>query len=228
MKKQFLVMLMLPFFLLSCVVSKKKYEELEYAKRRSDSKVVALDKENSKKGKQITQLNSKLDQTLSEYNDMKNSMSESNAMKNTEIDDLSTELMGLSSDTTELKVRLVETLDKYNSAMSLNEQNNEKIAGLLKQIKELKLESSRLTQDVKMAKIDAGWEKKKVETEIKKNKDLVAIQDGDIQKLKVEIKERDGKLNWLRKVKDDNEAEIEKLTNQVKLYKNEYEKALAR
>ncbi|WP_461633324.1 hypothetical protein [Labilibaculum euxinus] len=228
MKKQFLVLSMLPFFLLSCVVSKKKYEELEYAKRRSDAKVVALDSENSKKSTQITELNSKLDQTLAEYNEMKNSMSESNAMKNTEIDDLSTELMGLASDTTELKVKLMETLDKYNSALNLNEENNLKISGLLKQIDELKTESGKLSQDLKTASIEADWEKKKIETETQKNRDLISMKDKEIESLKAEIKEKDGKLSWLRKVKDENEAEIEKLTNQVKLYKKEYEKAVAK
>ncbi|MBN2598548.1 MAG: hypothetical protein JXR82_17350 [Marinifilaceae bacterium] len=228
MKKQFFVLSMLPFFLLSCVVSKKKYEELEYAKRRSDAKVVALDNENSKKGKCITELNSKLDQTLAEYNEMKNSMSESNAMKNTEIDDLSTELMGLASDTTELKVRLMETLDKYNSTLNLNEENNVKISGLLKQIDELKLESGKLNQDLKKAGIDADWEKKKLSNEIQKNSDLIVIKNKEIETLKAEIVEKDGKLSWLRKLKSENEAEIEKLTNQVKLYKKEYEKAIAK
>ena len=228
MKKQFLVLSMLPFFLLSCVVSKKKYEELEYAKRRSDAKVVALDSENSKKSTQITELNSKLDQTLAEYNEMKNSMSESNAMKNTEIDDLSTELMGLASDTTELKVKLMETLDKYNSTLNLNEENNLKISGLLKQIDELKTESGKLSQDLKTASVEADWEKKKIETETQKSRDLISMKDKEIESLKAEIKEKDGKLSWLRKVKDENEAEIEKLTNQVKLYKKEYEKAVAK
>ncbi|MDE5420249.1 hypothetical protein L3049_19835 [Labilibaculum sp. DW002] len=228
MKKKILALSLLPLFLFSCVVSKKKYEELEYAKRRSDAKVVALDKENSKKGKQINQLNSKLDQTLSEYNEMKNSMSESNAMKNTEIDDLSTELMGLASDTTELKVRLLETLDKYNSALNRNEENNVQISGLLKQISVLKQESSKLSQDIKTAGVEAEWEKKKVATEARKALDALKQKDDEISTLKSEILEKDGKLNWLRKVKEQNEAEIEKLTNQVNLYKKEYEKALSK
>ena len=228
MKKKILALSLLPLFLFSCVVSKKKYEELEYAKRRSDAKVVALDKENSKKGKQINQLNSKLDQTLSEYNEMKNSMSESNAMKNTEIDDLSTELMGLASDTTELKVRLLETLDKYNSALNRNEENNVQISGLLKQISVLKQESSKLSQDIKTAGVEAEWEKKKVATEARKALDALKQKDNEISTLKSEILEKDGKLSWLRKVKEQNEAEIEKLTNQVNLYKKEYEKALSK
>ncbi|PKQ62281.1 hypothetical protein BZG02_13275 [Labilibaculum filiforme] len=228
MKKQFLVLSMLPLFLFSCVVSKKKYEELEYAKRRSDAKVVALDSENSKKGKYITELNSKLDQTLAEYNEMKNSMSESNAMKNTKIDVLSTELMGLASDTTELQVKLMQTLDKYNAALSLNDENNLKISELLKQIEGLKLESSQLTQDLKTAGVDADWEMRKLTNEIKKNSELVSLKDKEMENLKAEIIEKDGKLNWLRKVKEENEATIEKLTNQVKLYKKEYEKATSR
>lgn len=228
MKKKILALSLLPFFLFSCVVSKKKYEELEYAKRRSDAKVVALDKENSKKGKHINQLNSKLDQTLSEYNEMKNSMSESNAMKNTEIDDLSTELMGLASDTTELKVRLMETLDKYNSALNRNEENNVEISGLLKRIGVLKQESSKLSQEIKTAGVEAEWEKKKVATEASKAGDALKQKDNEIKTLKSEIVEKDGKLSWLRKVKEQNEAEIEKLTNQVNLYKKEYEKALSK
>lgn len=228
MKKKILALSLLPLFLFSCVVSKKKYEELEYAKRRSDSKVVALDKENSKKGKQINQLNSKLDQTLAEYNEMKNSMSESNAMKNTEIDDLSTELMGLASDTTELKVRLIETLDKYNSALNRNEENNVKISGLIRQIDVLKQESSKLSQDIKTAGVEADWEKKKVATEAKRIADVLKQKDNEIKSLNSDIVERDGKLSWLRKVKEKNEAEIEKLTNQVNLYKKEYEKALSK
>lgn len=228
MKKQFLILSMLPLFLMSCVVSKKKYEELEYAKRRSDAKVVALDKENSKKGKDLVSLNSKLDQTLAEYNEMKNSMSESNAKKNTEIDDLSTELMGLASDTTELKVRLMETLEKYNSALNTNDENNAKIAGLLNQIEELKLESGNLSQKLNTVNTETEWQKKKLATELQKNQNSLSMKDQQIESLKSEIEEKDGKLGWLRKVKEENEAEIEKLTNQMNLYKKEYEKAISK
>lgn len=149
MKSKLLVLTLASLMLSSCVVSKKKYEELEYAKRRSDAKVSALDKENSKKKKQINQLNSKLDQTLAEFNEMKNSMAESNAKKNTEIDELSTELMGLASDTTALKSRLQETLTKYNDLINQNSSNEGAIADLNKQIKELKSDSTKLAQELK-------------------------------------------------------------------------------
>ena len=53
----------MPLILVSCVVSKRKYEELDYAKRKSDAQVRKLGKDN-------TSLDSKLKQTLAEYNDM--------------------------------------------------------------------------------------------------------------------------------------------------------------
>ncbi|MPQ47927.1 hypothetical protein GCQ56_13020 [Marinifilum sp. N1E240] len=226
MKNKLLVLSLVSLMLSSCVVSKKKYEELEYAKRRSDAKVSALDKENSKKKKQIGDLNSKLDKTLAEFNEMKNSMAESNAMKNSEIDGLSTELMGLASDTTALKTRLDETLEKYNKIINQNSNNESKIADMMKQVQDLKSESAKLSEEIKTAGIEAEWDKKKLKTEKKKTIDAISRKDNEIAELKKQIEERDGKLSWLRKVKVKNEAEIERLTNQVKLYKAEYEKAI--
>lgn len=225
MKIKLLVLSLASLMLTSCVVSKKKYEELEYAKRRSDAKVTALDKENSKKKKQITQLNSKLDKTLAEYNEMKNSMAESNAKKNTEIDELSTELMGLASDTTALKSRLQETLGKYNDLINQNSNNEGAISDLKKQIQTLKSDSTKLAQDIKAAGVEAEWDKKKLETEKKKSNEAVARKENEISALMKQIKDKDGKLGWLRKEKKRLEEELEFMTNQRNLFKKQYEKA---
>ncbi|PXY01012.1 hypothetical protein DF185_10170 [Marinifilum breve] len=225
MRSKLLVLSLASLMLTSCVVSKKKYEELEYAKRRSDAKVSALDKENSKKKKQITQLNSKLDKTLAEYNEMKNSMAESNAKKNTEIDELSTELMGLASDTTALKSRLQETLSKYNDLINQNSNNEGAITDLKKQIQSLKSDSTKLAQDLKAAGVEAEWDKKKLETEKKKSTEAVARKENEISALMKQIKEKDGKLGWLRKEKKRLEEELEFMTNQRNLFKKQYEKA---
>ncbi|MCT4603552.1 MAG: hypothetical protein N4A59_11725 [Marinifilum sp.] len=225
MRNKLLALSMASLMLTSCVVSKKKYEELEYAKRRSDAKVTALDKENSKKKKQINQLNSKLDKTLAEFNEMKNSMAESNAKKNTEIDELSTELMGLASDTTALKSRLQETLAKYNNLINQNSNNEGAIAELKKQIKTLKSDSTKLAQDLKAAGVEAEWDKKKLETEKQKSNEAVARKEQEIAALMEQIKEKDGKLGWIRKEKKRLEEEVEFLTNQRNLYKKQYEKA---
>lgn len=223
--KKLLALCIIPLMISSCVVSKKKYERLEFAKRRSDAKVVALDKENSKKKKQIKNLNSKLDLTLAEFNEMKNSMAESNAMKNTEIDELSTELIGLSSDTTALKSRLEETLGKYNRLMTENSNNEKQIAELKKQLSELKLEAGKLSQDLKTAGVNAEWEKKKQATANQKSAEALKAKNEEIAALMEQIKEKDGKLGWIRKEKKKLQEELEFMTNQRNLYKKQYEKA---
>jgi len=228
MKIKLLVLGMLSLMFTSCVVSKKKYEELEYAKRRSDAKVLALDKQNSKKKKQINELNSKLDETLSEYNEMKNSMSESNAKKNTQIDELSTELIGIASDTTALKTHLEDALQKYNHLVTVNSGNEKQISKMQKQIEILKTDAAKLAQEVKTAGVESEWDKKKLANEKQKTADFIVQKDQEIAALKKQVVERDGKLSWLRKVKVKNEEEMERLSNQVKLYKKEYEKAIAK
>lgn len=220
MNKKLLILSIVPLMLASCVVSKRKYEELDYAKRKSDAQVRKLGKDNKT-------LDSKLKKTLAEYNDMKNSMAESNAQKNVEIDQLSTELFSMASDTTSLKEKLHETLGNYKFAQERNAENEAKILQLNTQIKNLKSETSRLTKDLDASVKDKEWESKKVAGEKLKLKEQVAQRDNQLAKIKKEVEVVNGKIAWLRKVKKQNDAEIERLTNQMNLYKKEYEKAIS-
>ena len=221
MNKKILILSIMPLILVSCVVSKRKYEELDYAKRKSDAQVRKLGNEN-------TSLDSKLKQTLAEYNEMKNSMAESNAQKNVEIDQLSTELFSMASDTTSLKLKLHETLGNYKFAQERNAENEAIINQLNEQVKNLKAESSRLTQDLSASVKDKEWESKKVAGEKLKLEEKIAQKDNQIAKVKKEMEVVNGKITWLRKVKKQNDAEIERLTNQMNLYKKEYEKAISK
>lgn len=221
MNKKILILSIIPLVLVSCVVSKRKYEELDYAKRKSDAQVRKLGKDN-------TALNSKLKQTLAEYNDMKNSMAESNAQKNVEIDQLSTELFSMASDTTSLKQKLHETLGNYKFAQERNAENEAIINKLNDQVKNLKAESARLEQDLSASLKDKEWESKKVAGEKLKLEEKIAQKDNQIAKVKKEMEVVNGKIAWLRKVKKQNDAEIERLTNQMNLYKKEYEKAISK
>lgn len=221
MNKKLLILSIVPLVLVSCVVSKRKYEELDYAKRKSDAKVRKLDKDNSA-------LDSRLKQTLAEYNDMKNSMAESNAQKNVEIDELSTELFSMASDTTSLKQKLHETLGNYKFAQERNAENEAMISKLSVQIKDLKSETSRLTKDLDANLKDKEWENQKVAGEKLKLKEKIAQKDNQIAKVKKEMEVVNGKITWLRKVKKQNDAEIQRLTNQMNLYKKEYEKAISK
>ena len=221
MNKKLLILSIIPIVLASCVVSKRKYEELDYAKRRSDARV-------SKLGKDNKTLDSKLKQTLAEYNEMKNSMAESNAQKDVEIDQLSSDIFSIASDTTSLKLKLHETLGNYKFAQDRNAENEATIAKLNDQIKSMKAESSQLTNDLNASLNDKEWEIKKVVGEKLKLEEKIAQKDNQLAKIKEEMEVVNGKILWLRKVKKQNDAEIEKLTNQMNLYKKEYEKAIER
>lgn len=221
MNKKLLILSIMPLILVSCVVSKRKYEELDYAKRKSDAQVRKLGKDNKA-------LDLKLNKTLAEYNDMKNSMAESNAQKNVEIDELSSELFSMASDTTSLKEKLHETLGNYKYAQERNAENEATITKLNEQAKVLKAESSQLTNDLNASLKDKEWESKKVAGEKLKFEEKIAQRDNQIAKVKKEMEVVNGKILWLRKVKKQNDAEIEKLTNQMNLYKKEYEKAIER
>ena len=221
MNKKLLILSIMPLILVSCVVSKRKYEELDYAKRKSDAQVRKLGKDNKT-------LDSKLNRTLAEYNEMKNSMAESNAQKNVEIDELSSELFSMASDTTSLKEKLHETLGNYKFVQERNAENEATITKLNDQVKILKAESSQLTNDLNASLKDKEWETKKVAGEKLKLEEKIAQKDNQLAKVKKEMEVVNGKIVWLRKVKKQNDAEIEKLTNQMNLYKKEYEKAIER
>jgi len=221
MNKKILILSIMPLILVSCVVSKRKYEELDYAKRKSDAEVRKLGKDNQF-------LDSKLKQTLAEYNEMKNSMAESNAQKNVEIDQLSTELFSMASDTTSLKQKLHETLGNYKFAQERNAENEATITKLNDQIKSLKVESSRLSNELSASVKDKEWESQKVAGEKLKLEEKISQKDNQLIKVKKEMDVINGKITWLRKVKKQNDAEIERLTNQMNLYKKEYEKAIDR
>lgn len=221
MNKKILILSIVPLILVSCVVSKRKYEELDYAKRKSDAEVRKLGKDNQS-------LDSKLKQTLAEYNEMKNSMAESNAQKNVEIDQLSTELFSMASDTTSLKQKLHETLGNYKFAQERNAENEATITKLNDQIKSLKVESSRLSNELSASVKDKEWESQKVAGEKLKLEEKISQKDNQLIKVKKEMDVINGKITWLRKVKKQNDAEIERLTNQMNLYKKEYEKAIDR
>jgi len=159
---------------------------------------------------------------------MKNSMAESNAQKNVEIDQLSSELFSMASDTTSLKQKLHETLGNYQYAQKRNEANERTILKLNEQVKNLKAESSRLTKELNASVQDKEWESKKMAGEKQKLKDMLTQKDKELTKLNKDVEVINGKITWLRKVKKQNDAEIERLTNQMNLYKKEYEKAISK
>ncbi len=125
----FFSMILFVFFLSSsCVVSKKKYEELETKKKNLDKKVRKLKKENKGKDKEISNLNSSINNIREEYNDIKNLLSESNAQKSSEIDKLSSEISNMDE-------KLVEAIKNYKKEKSQLEKEKKSQSLLAEELK---------------------------------------------------------------------------------------------
>ena len=121
-----LMSLSIAFFLCSgCVVSKKKYDTLTAAKKRSDLRARELSKKNDEikqnlkaKTKESNDLSKQLAEFKREYNDIKNQMLESNARKTSVIEDLNRKLSSLSSNNKTAKdslQKMIARLDKQAS-----------------------------------------------------------------------------------------------------------------
>lgn len=118
---------------LSACVSKKKYNQLQSSKQRSDAKVRELSKENNSlssdlkaKTKESNNLQDQLNKLKQEYNDMKNDMLESNARKTSAIEEMNKKLSNLSSDKASLKDSLQSAINRMNKReQSLSEKQRE-------------------------------------------------------------------------------------------------------
>lgn len=218
MKKNLLILFFLPLFF-SCVVSKKKYEELEYAKRRSDAKVVVLNKKVDNKDKKIKSLDQKVSSLHAEFNDMKNNMSESNAMKSTEIDALSSRVDGLSNNSAEMTQKLASEQLKVSRYETQKLSYENKIAMLRAKIFEANENTVLKERDVLEKANAIVHMKNKYEISLKEQEYKLIQAKRELVDLKTKIKRQQDKNLNLARIIASNEAEIQKLNNQVKLYK---------
>ena len=95
-----------------------------------------------------------------------------------------------------------------------------------RQVSELRNDSLQLAQDLKAAKIELQWSEKKVKDEASRSTDVIKQKENQILALRKELEDYQGKASWLRKVNEKNKEEIDRLSNQLKLYKTELDKAL--
>lgn len=108
-----------------CVVSKKKYDSLADAKKRSDQRARQLQKENGNLSQQLNKaenqarkLDNELDQLKKEYNQIKNQMMASNAEKTNAITQLKQQVATLSTDKSSLKDSLETAISRYQRKSS--------------------------------------------------------------------------------------------------------------
>lgn len=149
--KHLVLLLSVLIGLSSCVVSKKKYEALESAKRISDSKVRKLLREKQELiatvGEQETTigtLTEKAQDLKQEFNDFKYAMSESNAQKSTDIDKLTRELTTAQKAKDTYSEKSKELESDLEWLRKERQRNSEKIAQLEATIKEMEREKAVL------------------------------------------------------------------------------------
>jgi len=144
MKTYKIVVLLICCLSLAACVSKKKYLELEAAKKRTDIKLTEVSKENKTladklevKSKETTKLSDDLDKLKAEFNDVKNEMLENNARKSTLIEELNRKLALLSGDHKSAKDSLTKMLarldvkdKKYAEKQKVLKSKLEDLAGI--------------------------------------------------------------------------------------------------
>ncbi|MFY0672205.1 MAG: hypothetical protein JXQ87_02295 [Bacteroidia bacterium] len=119
-------------------VSKKKYEDLSAAKRRSDMKLAEVSKENkeldkklSTKTKEAKNLDNELVKLKEEFNDMKNEMLENNARKSSLIEDLNRKLAVLSKDNKSATDSLESMLNRLDKKEARYAERQKELKGKL-------------------------------------------------------------------------------------------------
>jgi len=191
MKKSVIIILLGTMLALnSCVVMKSKYDALESSKRATDKKNKALSTENHRLSARIDSVNLVMSKLLNEYNDVKNDLNENNAKKTSQIDELSTSVSALASDTSKLNQDLRKAIASYNE-QSKNlkvlqadmEQKKVTMNGLTK---DLEVKEKRLNELEKM--IDAN----KSEVNLLRTTIADALNSFDTTELKVH--QKDGKV----------------------------------
>jgi len=197
----------------SCV-SKKKYLALDSAKQLSDSKVLELNA-------LVTSRDERIEKMIADFEQMKNELMESNAIKNQTIDSLSGEVNKLVKDVDVKesaigekvnsfefeKQRLTEDLAEQKQLVSRKQLEMNQISGELQKLKE---ELSQLTFDLNREKDEKQILQGNLSTRDIKITELTAGTD----KLKNEIQ------ILKRQLTDKNET-INRLENNVKLLKKE-------
>ena len=129
-----------------------------------------------------------------------------------------TKLRNLESKQSELKNELSNAADeiKYTSQSS-----DQKIASLEKRIKTLTSQRDEVKKALTELQTNLEWENRKLKSELETANSKQETLSNENKKMQQTLDEANKKLGWIRKQKAASDAEVEKLTNQVKLLKKE-------
>ncbi len=145
MNKVIIAFLAIPFIMSSCVVSKKKYDALLSENANLEKNLKAQTEESEK-------LQSNLDQTIADYETMKDDFGKSNALKTDEISDLMIMVTQLKDESEALNTKLEETVDKFKAKEIDSYLANEELSQTMSAVTALKRDTASLSFSLKQAK----------------------------------------------------------------------------
>jgi len=208
MRKNILVLLISVIALSSCV-SKKKFDQLALEKFKADENIENLEKTNKN-------LENKINATIKEYNEIRYQLTYNNAQKDSSIDSLSHVMQNLQSELSTLKENMKIKSEQENGT---SKARKKQINNLESKINKLLNEKNSLEKQLMNLKTESRFALDKKGNEIIIINDKLKAKDLEIRAIQKEVQKQKGKAAWLRKVNKKNQAEIEKLSNQIKLLK---------
>ncbi len=213
-RKYFIILFSIVLVSLSSCVSKKKYLEMEAGRLKAEELSRKLDAENNAKAERIKAL-------IADYEEMKNELMESNAIKDQYISELKQEMHTLSQNLNKKTESLQETsfnLDfekqRLSNALNSKDQN----------IKSLQAELSKLENEVseKSSVIDQkNYDIRQLNEQAKVFEGKIKSGETKLLDLQKQLDKSKAGAKSLQKEMDEKDASIQKLQNQVNLLKKE-------
>jgi chromosome segregation ATPase len=197
----------------SCV-SKKKYLALDSAKQISDSKVLELNT-------LVAGKNQRIEKMIADFEQMKNELMESNAIKNQTIDSLSGEVNKLARD---VNVKESAIGLKENSFEFERRQLMEDLAGQKQLLGRKQSELSQLSGDFRKLKEELSQLTFDLNREKDEKKNLqgnLSVRDAKITEMTVATDKLKSEIQSLKKELTSKNETITRLENNVKLLKKE-------
>lgn len=213
-RKYFIILFSIVLVSFSSCVSKKKFLEMQTGRLKAEDLSRKLDGENKAKAERIKAL-------IADYEEMKNELLESNAMKDQYIAQLKTEANALSQDLNKRTESLQETsfnldFEKQRLTNALNSKD-QSIQSLQNEVTTLEAQVDEKNSIIDQKNYDIGQLKGQVQVLEGK----ITTEKSGLAKLQSQLdnaKAAAAKIQGEMKIKD---TEISKLQNQVKLLKSQ-------
>ncbi len=209
-----ILLIVLAVFINTSCVSKKKYLELDSAKRKLDMKVVELNSV-------VDGKNSRIDKMIAEFEQMKNELMESNAIKNQYIDSLTGEVTRLAKTVNAKESAIGEKqysfeFEKRQMTEDLAEQK-QLLSNKQSELNQVSNDFQKLKDEMTQLSFDLNRERDEKQV-LREN---LTVRDAKIAELTAATDKLKSDIQSYKKQLSDKNEIITRLENNVKLLKKE-------